>query len=371
MTASATDSPHGSLTVVTVHGPQLLEESGRPLGELLHRTRAPVTYRRPWLQTWVQCFRDVMPWGVFVADGERLVGAALLATRRRLGVTEIVAVGHGQSDQIRLPVEDASVAPLLATAVAAQIRCVRPPWRLVVEQLPCGDAVAGELRRILPAAELRPGDASPSVLLRDGRALEDYGSRHHHKATRAVRHRLRRDGLELCIASLTSVDAISDVWQSVESTCRRRDLQLGRRSQVDDPQAGSFLREVVLRHAARGEVVLTTGFIDHRLAAYVLCFRDGPAMRMWNTRFDPAFASYGLGRLVRDAALEQALADAAIEEFDMMRGDEAYKRSTANHLVPAQHLLAWSSPVLQHGVTALRAGKAALRPLVRRLEGPR
>lgn len=346
----------------------MLVEAGAALDDLLLRTQAPVTFRRPWLQTWADCFHDARILGLFVTDGDRLRGAALLSTRPRLGWTDVVALGQGQSDQVRLPVDDPSIAPVLAAAVAEHLSRVRAPWRLVVQQLPRGDAVAAELTRLLPAAALVPGDSSPTIVFREGRDLTSYGSNHHRKAARALRRRLQRDGLQLQVEHLSSVDSISEVWPSLVATCRRRDRELGRSSQVDDSRGGPFFREVVLRHAARGELLVTTGSLNGSLAAYALCFRDGTAMRMWNTRFDPRFSAYGVGRLVRDEALKYALADPSIEEFDLMRGIEDYKLSTANEVVPAQHLVGWSSAALQQTAAVARTGKGALKLLLRQAQ---
>jgi CelD/BcsL family acetyltransferase involved in cellulose biosynthesis len=135
---------------------------------------------------------------------------------------------------------------------------------------------------------------------------------------------------------------------------------LARRSLMDHPHAGPFLRRVVEVHARRGEVELTTLRLDGRLAAYVLCFLDGDAYRMWNCRFDPTWSQYGVGRITNNAALENAVADGC-RLFDWMRGEETYKESMANDRVVAADLLAWSGPVVQLTDVFRQAKEAARR----------
>jgi CelD/BcsL family acetyltransferase involved in cellulose biosynthesis len=117
---------------------------------------------------------------------------------------------------------------------------------------------------------------------------------------------------------------------------------------------------VVLDHADREEVELTTLRLDGQLAAYVLCFRDGGAYRMWSCRVAPAWLRYGVGRLANNAALEHALSDQDSTAFDWMRGDEGYKQSMANHIEQAQDVLAWSSLTVRAVTDAPRRLKALL-----------
>jgi hypothetical protein len=118
---------------------------------------------------------------------------------------------------------------------------------------------------------------------------------------------------------------------------------------------------VILEHAARGQVELTTLRLRGELAAYVLCFLDGGAYRMWNCRLAPAWSRYGAGRIANDAALERALADAGATEFDWMRGAEPYKLGLSNHVEHALDLRAWSSPALRSLLDSRRRFKRLIK----------
>ena len=80
---------------------------------------------------------------------------------------------------------------------------------------------------------------------------------------------------------------------------------------------------------------LTTLELQGSLAAFVLCFVEGDAQRMWNTRFDPALERLSPGKLAMEVSVEHAL-DTGSTVYDFMRGEERYKSSYANHRDVAQ-----------------------------------
>jgi CelD/BcsL family acetyltransferase involved in cellulose biosynthesis len=344
-----------------VHGATGLEELGDRLDELHRATAAPVTARRPWLQAWVDSYPDHAPVAIVVEGAaRRLDAAALLAWRRRHGLRELVGLGDGPSDKASLPARDPPSGKRLAHAVATYLAEQPRPWRLAVRHLPKGDPVAGAIAVLLPHARVAPGDVSPVLRIGSERALRAYVSRNHHQQVRRMLNRLRRDGLYPDVTHVHHPDAVAAALPEVVAVCRARDVAVGRRSLMDDPHAGAFFRRVVGVHACRGEVQLTTLRLEGRLAAYVLCFLDGDACRMWNCRFDPTWSQYGVGRIANNAALERAVGDGC-RTFDWMRGEETYKSSLANDRTVAADLLAWSGPVVRVTDTVRRAKEAAWR----------
>src|SRR5213595_178593 len=119
-------------------GSAALQEIGSELDELLEHVGAPVTARRPWIDLWVETYRTWQPWCLTVRspDTGRLDAAALLATRTRFGITDIVGLGHGPSDYLRLPARDLAAAEQLGSLVADGLRRRPGRWRLVIDQLP-------------------------------------------------------------------------------------------------------------------------------------------------------------------------------------------------------------------------------------------
>ena len=181
-----------------------------------------------------------------------------------------------------------------------------------------------------------------------------------------MRNRMRGDGLSPDIEHLRAREAVAAILPEVEDVCLQRDAGLRGESLLDWSAARRFFRDVILEHAARGEVELTTLRLRGELAAYVLCFLDGGAYRMWNCRMAPAWSRYGAGRVANDAALEHALADPRATEFDWMRGAEPYKSSVSNHVEHALDLRAWSTPALRVLLDSSRRFKRMVKTVVSR-----
>ncbi len=152
---------------------------------------------------------------------------------------------------------------------------------------------------------------------------------------------------------------------------RRRDHALGRPAALDQPERAAFFRSVLLDLAGQGALELTLARVEGALAAYVVGLRDGAWLRLWDGRVDPDWDDWSLGRIVDLHVLEQALADPARSGVDWMRGEEDYKGRMASRVVPAEHLVAASSPLVarvadapgrwaDRGRQALHASPAAL-----------
>src|SRR5262249_40146203 len=140
-----------------------------------------------------------------------------------------------------------------------------------------------------------------------------------------------------------------------------RDADLRGDSLLDLGYARAFFGQVILAHAERGEVELTTLQLGGELAAYVLCFLDRGAYRMWNCRLAPEWSRFGAGRVANHAALEHALADPEATEFDRIRGAGPYKVSLSNHVEHALDLRAWSSPALRSLLDSRRRFKQLVK----------
>jgi len=347
-------------TVLT--GRDTLAALGPRLDDLQESTRCPVTARRAWQQTWLDHFTAWSPLVVVVEghDGD-LRAAAPLAVRSGRVQARVVPIGHGPSDEVRLPARDNASARELATAVSDALTALRRPWLLVARQVDPDDAAVHALAEVLRWSEITPGEAAPRLAFQPDRSVRAHVSRNHHQQVRRMRNRVTRDGHALELAQLRTPEQVREVWPEVTRVCRARDVQLRGSSALDDPTDGPFFRDLVGRLAERGEVRLTTLRLDGALAAYVLSFQDGPVRRMWNCRLDPALQDYGVGRIANDAGLEDALADPACSSYDWMRGEEPYKASMSDHLFRPVDLTAASHRPLWGVVQAAAGTRTRLR----------
>lgn len=344
-------------------GREALSQSGEALDVLHAVTGAPVTARRTWLQAWVESYPLYQPivLGVEGSNGG-LAAAALLATRRSHGVHQVVACGHGPTDAVSLSALDDTSAVRLADALAVELRRLRAPWRLGIRQLVADDTVAPRLASRLPRAHLVPGDVSPLLRADLGDSLRDYVSSTHHRGISRIRNRMVREGLEPQVRHVRHVEEVMTLLPEVEQVYRRRDEELGRKPALDVSCHRDFFRRVVERHAADGEVCLTTLRLNDELAAYTLCFVDGDVYRMWNCRFDPAWARFSPGKLAVDESVRHALV-AGCSAYDFMRGDEPYKDSYANERPTTLDLFASSGPVLAAGTAAFLGARRRMRQM--------
>ena len=332
------------LSVRHLTGPDALTEIGAPFDALAAAESLPVTARRTWLQAWVDTHSAWEPWVVLAeADGELLAAAPL--ARRRAGLLQVVLLGHGPTDDARLPARTPEAAVAVAQAVAAELRR-GGPWRMRFQQLPADDLVTAALVEALPAADVRPGQGMPLVET-VGSDPDAYLSKNSKKALAKIRNRLRDRDLEPLLRWVTDADEVIALIPELMRVHRERDLALGRRPDHDDPASAAFYREVISRHARSGEIDLLTLRLDGDLAAYVCAFRDGRTLRSWDNRLAPRWADLSAGRLANTEALRHVVASEHYDALDWMRGEESYKLQTATRVVPTADLQAWSSPSLR------------------------
>ena len=325
------------------HGLTEIEAISAELEELQVACGTHVMGRWAWLGVCARVDPTYQPLAVTVRDADGLLtGAALLGTRVRAGVREYVALGHGPSDASALPVRGPEVAPELASAVLAAVAGERwRPWRLVLRHLPSGDPVARALCERSPHAMLVEDEVAPRLLLEPGKTrLRDYTSKQYVKNRRRQAERLEAAATPAVIDTTTDAETIAEALPLIARICRERDAEMDRRSIVD-LWGGRFFPEIVAAHAARGEILLLRAWIGDTLAGYALCLRDGDAIRVWNCRFDPQWAPFGIGQLCRSALIEYGIESGA-GSIDWLLGDEPYKASISNDRVPAQDLFASS-----------------------------
>ncbi len=327
------------------------------LDRLQSSTQAPLTARSEWWRPWFACTPQWEPWVLGVQEGGELLGAVVLA-RRRLGpLVQVVAAGHGAADEVRLAAAPGS-EQALAAAVAAGLRRLGRPWALRLEQLPAGEATTQALTASLPRALLLPGDGLPRVSIPAGTAAPS--SRNSRSAEARARKRLLAAG-ELEQRWLTDPQEVLAALPDVERVHRERDLDARGASQHDRPEVRRFYRQVVREQAEAGRVDLLVLRVDGDLAAYVLGFRDGPVLRVWDNRVSPRWREASAGRLANGLALQHVAEDAELDELDWMRGEESYKLSSATRVDPCEHLLAWSSAAAELPWRAKQVARRALR----------
>jgi CelD/BcsL family acetyltransferase involved in cellulose biosynthesis len=342
-----------------LRGPAALELLGQRFDDLVHDAGVPITARRVWLQTWADTYRDHEPWIAVVdrPDGT-LDGAAVLSRRSRAGVVDITNLGRGQSDYACLAVREGAAGDL-ADLIVSGLGALTRPWRLRVEQLPADDPVARAIAARLPVAEIHVGDPNPYVELDPARSAEQHMAARLRKNLHTTDNRLRREGVKVEFIHVADPLSIGAYLPEIETVWRARDRAVGRRSDADDRTGFAFFLAAVRRLANEGEVELSVLLLKGEMAAFAVCFLDGPAYRVWVPRIAPRFGVYGPGHLLTRELLDRALARGC-GELDWMRGEEPYKRQTATASRGHEHLMAWSSPAMRAATEGARRTRTAV-----------
>jgi CelD/BcsL family acetyltransferase involved in cellulose biosynthesis len=320
----------------------------------------PVTARWAWLRACATHFPDWRPVVVTVHDGADLAAAAVLATKRRGPLTLVTLLGQARSDYAALPARDAAAATALARGVAGAVASQRAPWRARLAQVAAGDAVLHEVGRLRRCAEVGAGDGAPAIRFDERRSADAYASKNLRKQLKKAYNRLVKEGVEVSTEVAGDRAAIARLLPEVAAVHVARDREARGASDFDDPRVAAFWRDVLLDHAARGEVEVTASRVGGALAAYAVCFRDGDAYRFWDARYAPAWSRYGLGRLLDHELVDRVAASGEWAEFDWMRGEEPYKLQTATVVAPYEQLDAWSSPAVRRAEAAARSARDGL-----------
>ena len=69
--------------------------------------------------------------------------------------------------------------------------------------------------------------------------------------------------------------------------------------------------------------------LNHKIVAYIYCFKYNNVIYPWNTAFDPEYFRFSVGKILHRLAIEDAF-KSGYKEFDFMRGDEDYKLKWTN-----------------------------------------
>ena len=154
---------------------------------------------------------------------------------------------------------------------------------------------------------------------------------------------METDGHEVSIDFEASPDGVLGLIDEVERTHRERDHAVGRSSDLDSDYGVRFWRNVILGHAAEGDVEISTLRLGGSLAAYVVSFLDGDCYRVFDGRFATDWSRYSPGRVLETETLDRAIKHDRYGLLDWMNSVAPDKLICANAVEETQHLVACSS----------------------------
>jgi CelD/BcsL family acetyltransferase involved in cellulose biosynthesis len=145
------------------------------------------------------------------------------------------------------------------------------------------------------------------------------------------RYKVRLFGRRLAAAHAVELEVAGDpvhVGPALEAMfelhAKRWTLKSDDVSGFDDPAVHAYHRLVVQRMAQADAVRLFLLKCDGRAVAACYCFQFGRRMYFFQPGFDPEFRKYHVGKVLVGKAIEYCFQN-GYEEFDFLRGTEAYK----------------------------------------------
>jgi CelD/BcsL family acetyltransferase involved in cellulose biosynthesis len=334
----------GQLRLVDVAGSAALTESAPWIDRVHSETSLSLLAGRRWLEAWSRAFRGWEPWVLTLLDDDEPLAVAPLARRRVRSGFEVVSMGAGQLNESPVVARDELGVAGLVASIAHALESLGAPWSLRLAQLPVGSPLTPGLQEALAPSHVYEGDPRP-VLRLDDRPAERLLSANTRAALAKARNRIRREGHGLEVQWAEDWGQIHPLLDEIVSIHRARDLELRGVSLLDDPEEAEFYQQVFARHADLWRVLSVR--IDHALAGYAICLRDGGTLRVWDNRVSPGWRRYSAGLIANAEVVVSAGADPAVREVDWGCGLQRYKTSMSNQVMQSEHIVAWSSAVLR------------------------
>jgi Acetyltransferase (GNAT) domain len=172
-------------------------------------------------------------------------------------------------------------------------------------------------------AQTFPEDASPVLLLPDDfeTYLMSLRKKDRHELRRKVRKLEGRDDVRWYLVPPTDGDAMRPAMQTF--------LDLHRKSGADkahfmDDRMAAFFLDMAGRLIDTGWLDLAILEVDKQPAAAYFSFNYRDRIYLYNSGYDPAFASYSAGIALLAYRIHKAIRQGC-KYFDFLRGDEPYK----------------------------------------------
>jgi CelD/BcsL family acetyltransferase involved in cellulose biosynthesis len=201
--------------------------------------------------------------------------------------------------------------------------------------LPPGSAFASALERKLEGSGCKVLVEPDGVVARLDLAQswnEQLGllaSKQRHEVSRKQRRFEKLTGIKPSIRRSDKVSLPADVDSFVALHRQSR----GRKAQFFVPTVSEFFQDVASRYAERGELALEFLEVDGKPLAATLSFeRDGQKF-LYNMAYDSTASRLSPGIVLLSELIRQEI-DAGSHTFDLLRGDEDYKRRLGARMQP-------------------------------------
>jgi CelD/BcsL family acetyltransferase involved in cellulose biosynthesis len=350
--------PHAELDVRTVSSSSAFDDLGADWDALVHAMRRPSPFMlHAWLSEWWRHYGRGAKLGLRTANRDgRLVAAAPLLTRSRLGVDVTELLGGAQSalgDVLLAADEDDSVTEALLDPGDAG------PGYLDAHGLPRGSRLATALGTRVAVVERVE---APVLELRDG--WDAVYAAHTSSKKRNLHRRRRRQLGELGRLETVVVRDPDALAAALEDAFRLHALRWEGRPDGSDfasERGRAFQRAALQRLSERDVARIVLLKLDGRSIAFHYYFAFEGRMFVHRLGFDPALARYSPG-VVNTLDTIEAAASEGLTQVEYLGGAERYKIELADRFDPLCRAVG-----LAHGLRAHALVKSELLRMDARL----
>jgi CelD/BcsL family acetyltransferase involved in cellulose biosynthesis len=341
-------APHAGLKVVRLRRLEEVHALQPEWRELTANAAPPVTVFSSWdwIVSWYEHFRPREDLCLLTVRDEqgRLVGVAPFSFTRlgalRPRLLYLLGSGHALTEYADA-VLHRDVAEAAAAAIFEALDAARSEWDLL--GMPVLDA-----RGALAQAACRLGTPRGYRVFVDEhgcvrRALPDSWQTFYTSLPKSMKdnvnnyvNRLRRDGHQeefVVVDQPSEMDAALDNFFEMHRRRAHTSDRHRHHDKFESPRHRQFLRTVVRRLAARGQVWACFLRVDGRPVAAQLCFVDRDRLYTYYSGFDPEWWAYGVMVTLTRRCIEHAIAR-GIRELDLMVGPQQDKRRWGGEAEP-------------------------------------
>ncbi|MFQ5826897.1 MAG: GNAT family N-acetyltransferase, partial [Dehalococcoidia bacterium] len=163
--------------------------------------------------------------------------------------------------------------------------------------------------------------------------LSRLSARHRHEVRRKLR-RLDQGGPALYYA----VDGQGGLRQDMDDFIRLFKISRSDKEEFMAPEMVGFFQTMAHSMAEGGYLKLFFLEMEGVRVATALCFDYGDARYLYNSGFDPQYAFFSVGLLLKVLCLKEGI-EGKKKRFDFLRGAEAYKYDLGGQDVPIYRCL--------------------------------
>ncbi len=313
--------------VTSLAGIDEIEREWRRLAEL--RGNAFVTPE--WYRACLRNYSGGDPWAVVCRDLQgRVAGVLPFLRQRRSGLAVLRFAGAGLGD-IFHPATPDDADEGIASAAAVALAEARHEWdAIALDRVPSGEGWVHALARGIPgtACSFGPPETLPFIRLA-GLSWERYLAQRSPNLRAQLGRKLRKLERESEV-DIRQPTTPEELQRDLGDCFRLHDLRWAGRG--GSSLAGAAARRAHAEFAAAalraGWLRLSVLDVDGAPAAALYGWRLGSRYSYYLAGFDPARSQAGVGLLLLAHTIRAAI-DEAADEYDLLLGDEPYKRRFA------------------------------------------